>query len=559
MTGTDYPFDLGPWVRTITTKSAQAQVWFDRGLNWTYAYNHEEAVTCYRRALEHDQGCAMAHWGIAYCNGPFYNRPWIRYSDAEIEDVLPVCHAHAQQALAHIGGCTPAEQALIRAIPLRYRKPESLDRDELNRWHGEFAGAMRAAWTAHQDDPDIAALYVEAAVTRTPRQLWDLQKGIPKDTSDIVDAMDVCTRAMARCRAAGIIHPGLLHMHIHALEMSPFPERALMSADLLKEFAPDAGHMEHMPAHVYVLVGDYAQAVAQSLRSVRADDKYRDVAGARNFYTTARAHDLHLLMYSAMFLGQHDTAMWAADRIVDEATDELIEWSPPFMSAILDGYAAMRIHVMVRFGKWREITQLPPVDDPELRPISAAMLAYGKAVAHAALREFAEAEEARAAFHRIAAAIDPEAIFLSNPIVTMLAVGEAMMEGEIAYHRGEHDRAFDWLRLAVARDDALNYTEPWAWMHPPRHALGALLAEQGRFDEAERAYREDLGLAEGVPRCCQHPDNVWALHGLLECVERRGPSGEAKLLRQRLDMALERADQKITASCCCRGMGQVAG
>ncbi len=552
----DYPFDLGPWVRTVTTSSPDAQTWFDRGLNWIFAFNHEEACVCFSRALEHDPECAMAYWGIAYARGPFYNRPWIRFTDSEIAEVLPFCNSAAREAIARVDGCTPAEQSLIRAIPFRYQEVRCFNRSELNRWHDAYADAMRDAWRTHRSDLDIAALFAEAAITRTPRQLWNLRTGRPNPGTDVVEAIEACTRAMGDCKVEGIVHPGLLHAHVHALEMSPFPERALSSADLLKGFAPDAGHLEHMAAHIYVLVGEYAEAVAQGFRAVRADDKYLKHAGARNFYTTARAHDLHLLMYSAMFLGQFETAMFAADRIVEEATEELIEWAPPFMSSILDGYAAMRIHVLVRFGQWRKITKLSSAPDARQRPVTAAMFAYGKAIAHAVLREFDAAESARAGFHRIVAAIDPESVFLSNPVVTMLAVGEAMMEGEIAYHNGEHDRAFELLRLAVARDDALNYTEPWAWMHPPRHALGALLAEQGRFEEAEQVYREDLGLTDGVPRCCQHPDNVWALHGLAECVDRRGDSEEALMLRQRLTLAQERADRKVTASCYCRGISR---
>ena len=545
-----YPFDLGGWSRAITTTSAQAQIWFDRGLNWTYAYNHEEAVKCFRQALEHDPACAMAHWGIALASGPFYNRAWIRFSPPEIEATLPLCHAAAQAALAELGGCTEGEQALIRATAMRYAAPQASGLAELMRRHDDYTEALRAAHAAHPGDADIAALFTEAAITRTPRQLWDLATGQPKPGSDITEVLEVLDRALAACPD----HPGLLHIHIHALEMAPFPERGLRSADRLRGMIRDSGHLEHMPAHIYILVGDYAQAVNQSLRAVKADDSYLAYAGARNFYTTARCHDLHLLMYSAMFLGQYGTAMMAADRIAAEATPELIEWAPPFMSSILDGYSAMRIHVMVRFGKWRDLTLMQSPPDPGLTPIRAAMYWYGKGVAHAALSEIAEAEAAQAAYLSALNNIPEDAVFLSNPVRAMLAVGEAMLEGELAYRRREYDTAFAALREAVARDDALNYTEPWAWMHPPRHALGALLAEQGRFEEAEAVYREDLGLTEGIPRCCQHPDNGWALTGLLECIDRRG-GAEADLFRQRLTFARERADVPIRSSCCCRGMG----
>jgi len=554
-----YDFELGPWSRTISTRSQSAQDWFDRGLTWTYAYNHEEAVVCFRRALAADPACAMAWWGIAYASGPFYNRPWIRFSDAEVGEALPVCHAAACAALAGIDTCTPAERGLIEAIALRYQNDKEADRSVLNRWHGAYTDAMRRAHTAHPGDLDIAALFAEAAVTCTPRQLWNLKTGEMNPQALTHEALAVLERSLADGARAGVLHPGLMHMLIHALEMSPFPERALAAADALRGYAPDAGHLEHMPAHIYVLCGDYAQAVAQSERAVRADDKYLARAGASNFYTTACCHDLHLYMYAAMFLGQFKTALAAADRIGALATSDLIAASAPFMASILDGYSAMRVHVLVRFGRWQELIDMPPPPDARLRPIGVAMHAYGRGVACAAYGRIAEAEAAQARFRLAQEAIAPDAIFLSNPIRTMLLIGDAMLEGELQYRKGNFDAAFVSLRLAVARDDALNYTEPWAWMHPPRHALAALLAEQGHFEEAESVLRTDLGFDAGLARCCQHPDNVWALRGLVECVERSGSAGELQVLRQRLQIAQARADVPVESACCCRRPRALSG
>lgn len=553
-----YPFDLGPWRRKVTTGSPEAQRWFDRGLNWTYAYNQEEAVVCFRRALAADPDCAMAWWGVAYAAGPFYNRPWVRFTADEIAAALPVCHAAAQAAQAGLERATPAERALIAAIALRYQDPDTRDLAVLEGWHRAFAEAMQRVHRAHPEDLDIAALFAEAAVTCTPRRLWNLNTGAPNPDSLAEAALAALEPALARIEQTQTPHPGVLHMYIHALEMSPFPDRAMRAADMLRGYAPDAGHMDHMPAHIYVLCGDYAQSVEQSRRAVAADDKYRAYAGADNFYTTARCHDLHLYMYAAMHLGQYRAALYAADRICDEATPALISASSPFMASILDGYAAMRTHVLVRFGQWRALAAAPPPADAPTAPIRTAMRAYGKGVAHAALGEVAEARAAQRAFETALTRIPEEAVFLSNSVRRVMAVGEAMLAGELAYREGDMARAFEALRLAVARDDSLNYTEPWAWMHPPRHALGALLAEQGRFEEAEAVYRADLGLDDVVPRCCQHPDNVWALRGLVECVERRGDHDAARLLRQRLTFAAARTDVEITASCCCRG-GPLSG
>jgi tetratricopeptide (TPR) repeat protein len=545
-------FQLNAWSRTISTCSTKAQTWFDRGLNWTYGYNHEEAVHCFREALRHDPDCAMAWWGIAYASGPFYNRPWIRFTSAEVAETLPLCHEAACRAVALSGGTTPVEQALIHAILHRYPQAEPALLKDLNAWHNHYTGAMRAAHRDFPDDPDVAALFAEAAVTRTPRKLWDLRTGEPMPDADTLEVLEVLERSIdRRAQRDDPPHPGLLHIYIHLLEMSPTPEKALIAADRVRDLARDEGHFHHMPAHIYVQCGDYAQSVAVSQRAIEADDAYLAVRGADNFYTTARCHDLHLLMFAAMFLGQYSVALRAADRITQIATPDLVRGSFPFMAAILDGYSAMRIHVLVRFGKWHELLSEAPPPDPALTPIRTAMHHYGQGVAHAALGQIEASEEACAHYAKIQDAIPPAQVFLSNPVRDILAVGAAMLEGELEYRKHNYEVAFAALRRAVERDDALAYTEPWAWMHPPRHALGALLAEQGRFNEAEKVYRTDLGLAGDLARCCQHPDNVWALSGLLECVERQGEYSEVRILRQKLTFAQARADVPISTACYC--------
>ena len=548
----NYDFDLGSWSRKISTDSDAAQLWFDRGLNWTYGFNHEEAVDCFRRATDADPYCAMAWWGIAYASGPHYNRPWIRYTDTEIAHTLPTCHDAAKTAVSLIADATPAEQVLIQALAKRYRNGEERDTEVLDAWHWAYADAMRDVYRTHEDDGDIAALYFDAALNCTPRQLWDLQTGQPNPRAHTSEVMPVMDAWMERIERIGPIHPGIVHLYIHALEMSPIPERGLNAADLLCGLLPDAGHLEHMSAHIYVLCGDYAQAVSQSERAVSADDRYFAYAGDQNFYTTLRCHDLHLYMYAAMFLGQFGKATHAADRIRAMATPELIARSAPFMASILDGYSAMTTHVLVRFGRWDDLIAKPEPQERSLRPIETAMHAYGQGVAHAALGRIEEAEAARDAFEQATAAIPEDAIFLSNTVRDMLRIGAAMLDGELEYRKRNYDRAFASLRLAVSRDDALNYTEPWAWMHPPRHALGALLAGQGMFSEAEAVFRADLGYDASLPRCCQHPDNVWALQGLVECVDHAGDANELSLLRQRLEFAKARADIPIETSCFCR-------
>ena len=275
--------------------------------------------------------------------------------------------------------------------------------------------------------------------------------------------------------------------------------------------------------------------------------------GSLNFYVTARGHDLHLMMHTCMLLGQFVPALAAADKIRSIMTEDILTMKDrPKLVVMTEGYYAMKMHVLVRFGRWREIVDEPPPGDPQIYRISTAMHHYGRGIACATLRDPAAADRERALFRDAVARIPADLKFLSNPVRATLGVGEAMLDGEVEYHRGNHDKAYAHLREAVHRDDSLNYTEPWAWMHPPRHALAALLMEQGHLAEAETVYRDDLGLSGRVQRCTQHPDNVWSLHGLAECLRRRGETDELPALEAKLAAALTKVDLPITSSCMCR-------
>jgi tetratricopeptide (TPR) repeat protein len=317
---------------------------------------------------------------------------------------------------------------------------------------------------------------------------------------------------------------------------------------------PDAGHLNHMPAHIYVLCGMYDEAKSASEKAIRADDFYlaqTDTPG-RN-YLLACCHDLHLMMFACMFLGQLKPALMAADKIRGFATRDIIALPDrPKLTQTMEGYYAMKSHVLVRFGRWHDIIDEPMAGDPALYVLTTAMQHYAKGVAHATVRDFAVADRQRELFYMHLDRIPPGRRFLSNPAHASLAVGAALLDGELAYHKGRHDEAYRQLRRAVELDDNLSYTEPWAWMHPPRHALAALLLDQGHVSEAEQVYRDDLGLSGTVQRCAQHPDNVWALHGLVECLTQRGEPDELPSVRARLRAALAKADVPINSSCLCR-------
>jgi tetratricopeptide (TPR) repeat protein len=547
-------FNLGSYQRRIATASAETQRWFDIGLNWCYGFNHEEGIKCFERALKTDPTCPMVHWGIAYAAGPFYNLTWKEHGAVEARSATKRCFEHVRTARTHADRATEVERHLIEALSLRFQKPHPVPPAEFERWDDAYAAEMRRVYHRFPEDRDVMALFVEALMMRTVRKLWDLKTGKPAPNSDALEALEVCERAIAMADKAGVQqHPAILHLHIHLLEMSAMPERAMRSADLLGEMCPDAGHMNHMPGHIYVLCGEYEQAKLASERAIRANDLYLGYTDEPTYYLLGCGHDLHLMMYTCMFLGQARPALKAADEVLKLMTREIITLPDrPKLTHTVEGYRAMKSHVQVRFGLWREIIDEPMTSDTGIYVMTTALQHYAKGVAHATLRNFAEAEVERERFHRHLETIAPERRFLSNPARASLEVGAALLDGELAYHKGAHQTAYDHLRRAVELDDNLSYTEPWAWMHPPRHALAALLLDQRYVDEAEQIYRDDLGLSGKVQRCAQHPDNVWALHGLVECLRHRGEREERLELEDKLNAALARADVPITSSCLCR-------
>ncbi|BCM19115.1 tetratricopeptide repeat protein [Mesorhizobium sp. J8] len=547
-------FDLGTYRRPISTASAETQRWFDIGLNWCYGFNHEEGIKCFEKALESDPACAFVHWGVAYAAGPFYNLTWKEHGKAEADYAAKRCFKHVRLAQANAASASPVERRLIEALGARFQQPYGVSGAEFEKWDDAYAAAMRQVYREFPDDHDVMALTVEALMMRTVRRLWDLKTGQPAPNSDVIEALEICERSIRLSDEAGTApHPAALHLHIHLLEMSTQPERGMRSAERLGTMCPDAGHMNHMPGHIYVLCGEYEKAKIASEKAVRANDLYLAYAGEPTYYLLGCCHDLHLMMFTCMLLGQYCPALWAADKVRSLVTRDVVSIAErPKLTQTVEGYHAMKSHVQVRFGRWREIIDEPMNGEPDLYVVTTALQHYAKGVAHATLRDFAAAERERELFSRQIDNIPPERRFLSNPTKASLAVGAALLDGELAYHQGRHDEAYGHLRHAVELDDNLSYTEPWAWMHPPRHALAALLLDQGHAAEAEQVYRDDLGLSGAVQRCAQHPDNVWALHGLVECLKRRGEKEELPGLQAKLAAALAKADVPITSSCFCR-------
>lgn len=555
----DEYYDLGTFERTVTTDSADAQLWFNRGINWLYGFNHAEAISCFMKAIDADPTCAMAHWGAAIATGPNYNLAWDVMDERTLARNLGRAHDWTEQALALAADdrVSPVEAALISALPTRYPQADPIE-DQMP-WNKAYTNVMRDLAAAHPNDLEVQAAFVDAILNETPWKMWDLPTGEPAVGAGTLEARQVLERVFAEIPESWD-HPGTLHLYVHLMEMSPVPEAALRQSDRLREIQPDCGHLIHMPTHIDVLCGNYNDVVHWNQKAVEADRMWFEREGLFNVWTLYAIHNAHFVVYGAMFAGQYKAAMDAAEELIEWIPEDFLRVeSPPFADSA-EAFHGMKIHVMVRFGKWQEIidAELPP--DPELWAATTAITLYAKAVAHSALGNIAEAEAHKTLFHDAWSKVPDTRRVHNNTVVDLLKVAEAMLDGELEYRLGNHDVAFDHLRHAVEIEDSLDYDEPWGWMQPTRHALGALLLEQQQYEEAEAVYRADLGLDDTLSRASQHPNNLWSLFGLHECLVARGDTVEAPMIKQQLDLATARADVPIKASCYCHqaAMAQTA-
>jgi len=441
------------------------------------------------------------------------------------------------------------EAALIEALPARYPQREPID--DLMPWNRDYTNAMRGVLKDYPRDLEVQTVFVESIMNETPWKMWDLKTGGVAKDAGTAEARAVLEGAF-RDVPESWDHPGLLHLYVHLMEMSPFPELALRAGDRLRDLVPDAGHLIHMPTHIDVLCGNYRDVVVYNRRATVADRKFLEREGAMNVYALYRTHNHHFAIYGAMFLGQYTPAIEAAQELIDTTPEELLMVPSPPMADFLEGYLSMKQHVLVRFGKWREIVDQKMPEKQDLYAATTAMMRYARSVAHSAMGEVEAAEREKAAFLAAKTKVPDGRRVHNNKVSDLLDIAEEMLNGELEYRRGNYDDAFAHLRKSVELDDELPYDEPWGWMQPARHALGALLMEQGRLEEAELVYRQDLGLDTTLSRACQHPGNLWSLHGLHECLTRRGETVEALHIKQQLDRALARAEVTVHASCYCR-------
>jgi len=512
--------NLGRHHRAVSTKSPEAQRWFDQGLVLVFAFNHDEAIRSFGEATRLDPSFAMAWWGIALANGPHINHPMM-----EPEQSAAAWSA-LSKAVANEAGATPIERALIDALGKRYAEKPPEDRAPLD---AAYAEAMRGLAQTHPDDADVGAMAAEALMDVHPWDLWNADGSAKPHTPEIVELLE---RVLAKAPE----HPLANHLYIHAVEASPHPDRALASADRLQTLVPGAGHLVHMPAHIYARCGRWADAAKANEHAIDVDQAYREVSKEQGFYHIYMAHNHQFLSFGSMMEGRSKVAIAEARRMVDEIPKETLEAIAPFA----DGLIALPYSALARFAKWEEILKEP--EPPPFLPVSRAFRRFARGTALSSTGRLDEAEAERKAMDAIAAGLKEGTTVGNNQAKDLLAIASHVLAGEIAAQKGDTDAAIAELSKGVEIEDRDTYDEPPDWVQPVRHALGAVLLRAGRAEEAEKVYRQDL---------VRWPENGWSLWGLARALEMQKKSDESAAAKARFEKAWARADVKIDSTCLC--------
>lgn len=513
---------LGTYTRPVATSKPDAQKYFDQGLMFMFAFNHDEAIRAFRRASEIDPDCAMAYWGMSLAGGVNYNNP--SFPPEKAKQAYEAVQKAKEKSKSESG----ANRALIEALSHRYADPLPKEPKALE---AAYSAAMKAAWEQFPKDADIGSLYAESLMNLRPWELWTADGKPAPETPEIV-------RALEAVRKFAPDHPLANHLYIHAMEASPEPGKADDAADRLRGNHPALGHLLHMPSHIDLRRGRWQEAVESNRLAIAADTAYQKVVPEQGFYRMYMAHNHHMLTFAAMMQGRSELAL---KTIREMGAGVPKEWlAVKENAAVVDGYLAMPLEVLKRFGRWDDIFKAP--EPPEVFPVARAMRHHTRGVAYAAKGKVAEARAEQKAFLEAAAKVPADARFGNNATADLFAVGADMLEGEILMREGKTKAGLDALKTAVAKEDKLRYSEPPDWFVPCRHALGAFLLRDGQAAAAEAAYREDLS---------RWPDNGWSLHGLAASLEAQGKKEAAAKVKERFAEVWKHADVKIPSSCYC--------
>jgi tetratricopeptide (TPR) repeat protein len=508
--------DLGSFHRTVTA-SNDAQTFFDQGLRLLYAFNHDEAARSFAAAAVIDPSCAMCFWGVALALGPNYNVPMLPDRAKTAWDALRAAQARAIRGM-------PVEQALIEALGKRYGGPEPLDPKAMAPFDEAYAAAMREVAARFPDDPDVPVLFAESLMDLRPWKLWTPDGQPAPGTDEIVATLE---RALDRWPQ----HPGANHYYIHVVEASPHPEKALPAADRLPALVPGAGHLQHMPAHIYQRVGRYADASQANERGVAADLAYLKLTRAPGYYPMYLAHNYGFLAFSASMEGRSVTSLEAARKATEAIPPAMVDMMPG-----MDFFVSEPLLAMVRFGRWDDLLAEPRPDAKY--PTATVFWLHGHGMALATKGKLDAARADLEELRSVAAKAPPDLRAGNNVAPDVYAVAGKVLEARIAT-AGKKPGALALWDEAVKLADRLAYSEPDDWFYSVRHLQGAALLGAGKAKEAEAAYREDLR---------RHPENGWALFGLWKSLAAEGRTADAAAAQRAFEAAWAHADIQLKAS-----------
>ncbi len=507
---------MGNHHHPIRTSVPEAQQYFDQGFDLVFGFNHEEAARSFKRASELDPNAAMPHWGIAWALGPNYN--------LDVDDErAKQGNAAIAQAVALSKGGPENERAYIDAMAIRFPTDPKPDRAELAR---KYSVAMRDLSKRYPDDLDAATLYAESLMNLRAWKLWTLDGQPAEQTEEIIAVLE---SVLARDPN----HLGANHYYIHTVEASPTPARALSSATRLDALAPAAGHLTHMPAHIYARTGDHAAAARANEAGAKADREYFKTTPSDTFYAMAYfTHNLHFLADSEMMRGRLAAARQASTEVAERLAPHAR------MMPMIESMITMKTSVLLRFSRHDEILALP--QPPADHPVEVAWWHFARGIALARSGKADAAEKERAALTQAATAVPPDALFGGTGLESasnVLALATTILDARIAWGRGAQADAIKLWTDAVARADRLPYDEPPVFFYPVRESLGAALLLSGRAEEAERVFREDL---------VRHPRNARSLFGVYQSLVKQGRTADAAWVKRAFEEAWKDADSTLT-------------
>jgi tetratricopeptide (TPR) repeat protein len=510
---------LGTIHRVVTTSSPEAQRYFDQGMSLMWGFNHDEATRSFAKAAQIDPHCAACYWGVSLTVGPNYNLPFMSAERAK------VAFEALGQAQAQAASASPVEKALITALARRYPDAKALDPSTVLPVLTAYSEEMHKVATQFPDDLDVQTLYAESLMNLRAWKLWQPDGTPAPGTVEIVSTLE---KVLARDPK----HAGANHYYVHAIEASPHPEKATASAELLRDLMPAAGHIVHMPAHIFQRIGRYEDAAEANRRAAAADHEYSGQTTPPDYYVMYTAHNYQFLAYSTAMEGRKAETLDATNRSKDVMPDAMLVQMPG-----ADWYVAEYYAARVRFGLWDELLAMPA---PDLRlPGLTGGYLYGRAMAQAATGRITDARTTLAALNTLITGLPSDAGAGQNLLKTVLAVAPEMIEARIAAaeHRPADEIAH--LRKAIAAEDQISYDEPKNWFVPSRQVLGAALLSAGNAKEAEAVYLQDLR---------DNPGNGWSLYGLQAAQSAQGKHGEAKSTAAAFQKAWQHSDIQLASS-----------